>query len=165
MILHWVLLCLNSPTRSHQGAAHTDLLSPLFRKCKLFDFVHYFVINKGSKQTHPFPLPFSSIQWDSEVSGNKRFSLIICSLKNATLGHAVVVHTFNPSIWVAEAGRFEFEASLVYRVSSRTARATQRGPVSKEKRKNREKKKRKMQFCTYIATKIPSGVIESDVLC
>jgi uncharacterized protein (UPF0332 family) len=27
----------------------------------------------------------------------------------------------------------EFEASLVYRVSSRTARATQRNPVSKEK--------------------------------
>ena len=34
----------------------------------------------------------------------------------------------------------EFEASLVYRVSSRTARATQRNPVSKEKEK--EKKER-----------------------
>jgi hypothetical protein len=30
----------------------------------------------------------------------------------------------------------EFEASLVYRVSSRTARATQRYPVSKNKNKN-----------------------------
>jgi hypothetical protein len=30
----------------------------------------------------------------------------------------------------------EFEASLVYRVSSRTARATQRNPVSKNKTKN-----------------------------
>jgi hypothetical protein len=29
---------------------------------------------------------------------------------------------------------FEFEASLVYRVSSRTARATQRNPVSKNQR-------------------------------
>jgi hypothetical protein len=29
----------------------------------------------------------------------------------------------------------EFEASLVYRVSSRTARATQRNPVSKNKNK------------------------------
>ena len=41
----------------------------------------------------------------------------------------------------------EFEASLVYRVSSRTARATQRNPVSKKtkKRKRKEKKKdRKM---------------------
>jgi hypothetical protein len=29
---------------------------------------------------------------------------------------------------------FEFEASLVYKVSSRTARATQRNPVSKTKK-------------------------------
>jgi hypothetical protein len=29
----------------------------------------------------------------------------------------------------------EFEASVVYRVSSRTSRATQRNPVSKNKRK------------------------------
>jgi hypothetical protein len=34
----------------------------------------------------------------------------------------------------------EFEASLVYRVSSRTARATQKNPVSKKK-KNKKKKK------------------------
>jgi hypothetical protein len=32
----------------------------------------------------------------------------------------------------------EFEASLVYRVSSRTARAIQRNPVSKTKRKKRK---------------------------
>jgi hypothetical protein len=38
-----------------------------------------------------------------------------------------MVHTFVPS--TQEAGRSEFEASLVYRVSSRTARATQRNPV------------------------------------
>jgi hypothetical protein len=38
----------------------------------------------------------------------------------------------------------EFEANLVYRVSSRTARATQRNPVSKKKRERErgEKKKR-----------------------
>jgi hypothetical protein len=44
----------------------------------------------------------------------------------------------------------EFEASLVYRVSSRTARATQRNPVSKKtknktkqtKKQNKTKKKR-----------------------
>jgi hypothetical protein len=36
----------------------------------------------------------------------------------------------------------EFEASLVYRVSSRTARATQRNPVSKKpKKKKKERKK------------------------
>jgi hypothetical protein len=32
----------------------------------------------------------------------------------------------------------EFEASLVYRVSPRTSRATQRNPVSKKKKKKRE---------------------------
>jgi hypothetical protein len=48
---------------------------------------------------------------------------------------AVVVYTFNPSTQEAERGRqiSEFEASLVYRVSSRTARATQRKPVWKTK--------------------------------
>ena len=38
------------------------------------------------------------------------------------VGPAVVVHS-------------EFEASLVYKVSSRTARTTQRNPVSKNKNK------------------------------
>ena len=45
---------------------------------------------------------------------------------------AVVAHAFNPSTWEAEA---EFKASLVYRVSSRTARATQRNPVLKKTNK------------------------------
>jgi hypothetical protein len=35
----------------------------------------------------------------------------------------------------------EFEASLVYRVSSRTARATQRNPVSENKNKNKNETK------------------------
>jgi hypothetical protein len=35
----------------------------------------------------------------------------------------------------------EFEASLVYRVSSRTARATQRNPVSKKNTKNKKQNK------------------------
>jgi hypothetical protein len=39
----------------------------------------------------------------------------------------------------------EFEASLVYRVSSRTARATQSNPVSKNKNKTKQKKIRKAQ--------------------
>jgi hypothetical protein len=37
----------------------------------------------------------------------------------------------------------EFEAILVYRVSPRTARATQRNPVSKRKKKKEKKKKEK----------------------
>jgi hypothetical protein len=42
----------------------------------------------------------------------------------------------------------EFEASLVYRVSSRTARAIQRNPVSiqnKNKNKNKNKKTKKKE--------------------
>jgi hypothetical protein len=34
----------------------------------------------------------------------------------------------------------EFEASLVYRVSSRTARATQRNPVSEKQNKTKQNK-------------------------
>jgi hypothetical protein len=45
----------------------------------------------------------------------------------------------------------EFEASLVYKVSSRTARAIQRNPVSKNKTnkqtiKNKVKQQQKIQF-------------------
>jgi hypothetical protein len=40
----------------------------------------------------------------------------------------------------------EFEASLVYRVSSRTARATQRNPVSKNRKKKRRRRKKKTSF-------------------
>jgi hypothetical protein len=36
----------------------------------------------------------------------------------------------------------EFEASLVYKVRSRTARVTQRNPVSKTKKKKQTNKKR-----------------------
>jgi hypothetical protein len=37
----------------------------------------------------------------------------------------------------------EFEASLIYKVNSRTARATQRNLVSKNQKKKKKKKKRK----------------------
>jgi hypothetical protein len=39
----------------------------------------------------------------------------------------------------------EFEASLVYRVSSRTARATQRNPVSKNKNKQINKQQQQKE--------------------
>jgi hypothetical protein len=56
----------------------------------------------------------------------------------------------------------EFEARLVYRVSSRTARATQRNPVSKpphqKKKKKKKKKKRKRK---RIMGKKPSLEMES----
>jgi hypothetical protein len=41
----------------------------------------------------------------------------------------------------------EFKASLVYKVSSRTARATQKNPVSKNKKtKNKKTKKQKKKI-------------------
>lgn len=54
----------------------------------------------------------------------------------------VVPHAFNPSIQDAE-------ASLIYRVSSRTARATQRIPVSKNKtNKQKNSTKQKLYICS-----------------
>ena len=62
---------------------------------------------------------------------------VVISVK-AVLKPGVVAHTFNPSTQKAE-GRCrqisEFEASLVYKVSSRTARSIQRNPVSKDQNK------------------------------
>jgi hypothetical protein len=49
----------------------------------------------------------------------------------------------------------EFEASLVYRVSSRTARATQRNPVSGKK-----KKKKKRIYFLYVERLIKIAYIE-----
>ena len=50
-------------------------------------------------------------------------------VKTLGLSRAMVTHAFNPNIQEAEGDRgrqiSEFEASLVYKVSSRTARATQ----------------------------------------
>jgi hypothetical protein len=52
----------------------------------------------------------------------------------------VVARAFNPNTSEAEAGGFlSSRPALVYRVSSRTARATQRNPVSK-KQTNKQKK-------------------------
>jgi hypothetical protein len=48
---------------------------------------------------------------------------------------------FNPSTRKAEAGEFQFEASLVYKISSRTARAIQRNSVSKKQKINKIKSK------------------------
>jgi hypothetical protein len=48
----------------------------------------------------------------------------------------------------------EFEASLVYKVSSRTARATQRNPVSKKNKKQNKKIKHAVRH--YGALIIPT---------
>ena len=65
--------------------------------------------------------------------------------KKKTAGRGMVAHAFNPSTREGGRGRriSEFEASLVYRVSSRTARAIQRNPVSKKQNQNKTKNKGK----------------------
>jgi hypothetical protein len=71
-----------------------------------------------------------------------------------------MAHAFYPSTRGGRGRQIsEFEASLVYKVSSRTARAIQRNPVSKNKKtkQKRKEKKRKVpqtkQRCTHIDTK------------
>lgn len=49
----------------------------------------------------------------------------------------VVVQTFEPSTWEAEAGEsLEFKATLIYRVSSRAAMATQRRKKKRERERH-----------------------------
>ena len=77
-----------------------------------------------------------------------------------TIRWAVVVHAFNPSTWEAKAGRFlSFESSLVYRVSSRTARAKQR---------NLSRKTNKQKLYIFIFTSftvIYMGACPCELLC
>jgi hypothetical protein len=59
----------------------------------------------------------------------------------------VVEHAFNPQHWGVKGRRIsEFEASLVYKVSSRTARAMQKNPVSKNKTKTNKQTKKQKNF-------------------
>jgi hypothetical protein len=51
----------------------------------------------------------------------------------------------------------EFEASLVYRVGSRTARAIQRNPVSKNLKKKKRKEKEKEKHGSYLVHSPVSG--------
>jgi hypothetical protein len=70
----------------------------------------------------------------------------------ALAGQAVVAHAFNPSTWGGRGRRTsEFEASLVYRVSSRTARAIQRNPVLKKTKQNKKPQKTKKKNKTVLA--------------
>ena len=73
-----------------------------------------------------------------------------------------MVHAFNPSSWETETGS-EFEASLVSRVSSRIAKATQRNPVQKTKQtKNsmyNKLKSRQKQYASFRDITIKKKVI------
>jgi hypothetical protein len=67
----------------------------------------------------------------------------------AVVAHALIEHLGGRGRWISE-----FEASLVYKVSSRTARATQRNSVSggKKKKKGRRGKKKEPGLETHICT-------------
>jgi hypothetical protein len=58
----------------------------------------------------------------------------------------------------------EFQASLVCRVSSRTARGLQRNPVSKKKKKKKKKKKDKSELLIEASNfaKLKYHVLELD---
>jgi hypothetical protein len=58
----------------------------------------------------------------------------------------VVAHAFNPSTWEAEAGRF---------LSSRTARATQRNPVSNNNNNKNKKQKQKQNKTNKTTQQVP----------
>ena len=53
---------------------------------------------------------------------------------------AVMAHTFNPSAWEPETDRSLSLKPAFSTESSRTARATQRNPVSKNQKKKKKKK-------------------------
>ena len=69
----------------------------------------------------------------------------------------MVAHTFNPALGRQRKVNSNFEASLVYIVNSRTARAIQRNTVSKTKTKqnktNKQTKKRTGVFRKFTGDK------------
>jgi hypothetical protein len=52
----------------------------------------------------------------------------------------------------------EFKASLVYKVSSRTARAIQKNPVSKNQKKKKEEKRKEKKKKTNTSQKCYLGL-------
>jgi hypothetical protein len=59
----------------------------------------------------------------------------------------------------------EFEASLVYRVSSRIARATQRNPVLKEKKRKKKKKRKKENYLNRHFSEEDTQMVWKLLLC
>ena len=88
--------------------------------------------------------------WFLYFQDNTLILELLCSIKHLnwkkiefykrkrSFSQAGMAHTFNPSTWrQRQADLCEFEVSLVYRVSSRTVRDTQRNAVSKQTNKQR----------------------------
>jgi hypothetical protein len=61
-------------------------------------------------------------------------------------------------------GSLEFKASLVYRVSSRTNRATQRNPVSKFTAPPQKKKKRRERERKEKLTEISLNILSQSII-
>jgi hypothetical protein len=74
--------------------------------------------------------------------------------------HTPLIPALGRSRWISE-----FEDSLVYKVSSRTARAIQRNPVSKNKKQNKTnkqtKKKTKKQKPKKLKKKLAPSPLNS----
>ena len=67
---------------------------------------------------------------------------------------SMVAHAFNPNTQTETGRSLEFEASLVYRASCRTARSTQGNPVS-EGKKEREGGREKRSLASQASFKLP----------
>jgi hypothetical protein len=78
-----------------------------------------------------------------------------------------VAHTFNPKQHLEGRGRriSEFEASLVYTVSSRTARAIQRNPVSKKPKKKKKKGHHQVGFFKVWCYSSAGRVLVRHTVC
>jgi hypothetical protein len=63
----------------------------------------------------------------------------------------LVAQAFHPNTQETGAGKSEFKASLVYNVSSRTARATKKNPVSKQNKTKQNKTKQKQTDKKYVS--------------
>jgi hypothetical protein len=112
----------------------------------LLSFIFFFNSTVSSERGGKNQILFKNLGTDSCVGGySKNLNGVKQSkFKNLPYSRHWWYTPFNPRTQEAEAGgSLESEASLVYRVSSRTARAIQKNPVSKKKKKNKKKKKKR----------------------
>ena len=130
----WGLLHCDPPRRTP-----FDVTRPPERSLRLINYFTFYY-NQSSQNVHSENS--QSRAWQPLERTRKGL------LKNG-IEPDVMTHAFNPNTW-------EAEASLVYKVSSRTARATQRNPVSKNQKKKRKKrtellgKHSCLLFCLYL---------------
>ena len=95
-----------------------------------------------------------NVPWSLACSARKglvRKGSLWLLAKRCTVTSVVVVQVLNPSTSGGRGRQLsEFEASLVYRVSSRTARAIQRNPVLKKQANKKQPNKKR-----YLQTLLP----------